>query len=104
MIPSWIDDVRVGDVIATQHGPWRIVRAVHKRTEFRTYITLAIRRCSWTGRGLTVYLSRELAALGYRRVARNAKMTTELDQRINADCSTSDWRYCVKCDEVRGVA
>ncbi len=103
-VNAWLEDVRIGDVIARPNGSWRIVRGVHRQTPYRTYITLAIRRCSWTGRGLTVYLGRELADLGYRRVARNAKMTTELDQRLNADSASSSWQYCVRCTEVRGVA
>ena len=99
----WMADLRVGDVIARPNGAWRIVRAVSRyKNGDLSSVTLAIRRCSWTRRGVTVLGYTDLRRLNYRRVARNAKMTTPLDDRIRQACEFRD--HCVTCHEVRGVA
>lgn len=103
----WMTDLRVGDVIAREHGSWRIVRKVtrYRNGELRS-VTLAIRVCSWTRRCYTILGYTDLRVLGYRRVARNAKLDGPLDGRfqraINEPCSQRP--YALSCQEVRGIA
>lgn len=104
---SWMHDLRVGDVIAREHGPWRIVREVtrYKNGELRS-VTVAIRRCSWTRRCSTILGYTDLRVMGYRRVARNAKLNGPLDARFaEALCEPASKRpYALSCHDVRGIA
>jgi hypothetical protein len=55
MIWDWRDDIQVGDILFTRRGHPRVVRAVSRRKSGHLHcITLAIKRCSWTGRCYTV--------------------------------------------------
>lgn len=100
-------DVRVGDVIARPHGPWRIVREVtrYKNGELRS-VTLAIRICSWTRRCYTILGYTDLRVLGYRRVARNAKLNGPLDARFCEAITEHAAKrpYALSCQESRGIA
>lgn len=59
---AWIDELQVGDIITCPSGDMRMVRMVnrhkyndrHNRSGRVWTITLAIRNCSWTGKGYTV--------------------------------------------------
>lgn len=101
---SWMADLRAGDVIAKGvNGPWRIVREVsrYKNGDLAS-VVLVIRRCSWTRRGVTILNYTDLRVFGYRRVARNAKMSTEMDAKIQRACAFKE--NCFSCHEARGIA
>lgn len=84
--PKWFDTVKVGDVLQTPGGDYRVVREVtrHKSRRipgrYEIYLTFAIRHCSWTGRGVTTKLGGEV--LDWKHTGCRVKLTSKFDQDI----------------------
>jgi len=81
----------------------RTVRSISRYpTGELSCVTFAIRRCSWTKRCYTVMNYHDLAYQGYSWVQGvRAKMTTELDQKVNA--AIRDKEIKLSCSVARGV-
>jgi hypothetical protein len=64
---AWLQTIEPGDTVLFGKGKIpRLVRHVHRyRKDGRLKVTLwfAIRRCSWTGKGYTLYDARETQAM-----------------------------------------
>ena len=103
----WMRTLQVGDVLAREHGPWRIVRRVSRYDDgdLRS-VSFSIRRCSWTHRCYTVYWYNDLRMMGYRKIAvKRRRLTKRIDRQIAAAMNQDAWTpYILKCCDVEGVA
>lgn len=80
MIPTWIRNIQVGDVLKSGSGRLRIVRRVSPGT-LPTHFIVAflIQRCSWTHRCYTIYNAADLKTLHYTPTGRRLKLKTDFD-------------------------
>lgn len=108
---DWMTHLKVGDVLRDRKGNLRVVRKVtryksaynlskRKPGDVRC-VSLAIRRCSWTGRCYTVLGYNELYFRGFQPAGLRARMTTALDARINAAIQSNS--LDVTCQEAKGI-
>jgi len=76
--------VQEGDVLKTPSGDYRVVRGISRFDDgdLRS-ADFAIRRCSWTGRGLTTYNFTDLMKWEY--VAARAPGKSSLDKKLHWD-------------------
>ena len=66
-------------------GPLRVVRAVKHRPNGRCWVTLAIRRCSWTRRPTTTINATDLRCRKFSVVpVRPVTLKGEWNERLNA--------------------
>lgn len=103
---EWMRTVAVGDVLQERAGPMRVVREVSRydNGDLRA-VTLAIRRCSWTGRPYTVLGYTDLRVRGFRRVAHlRSPLRRPLDLKIQAAIRQEAKPYAASCCDVRGIA
>jgi len=93
VMPDWRDTLKVGDVLISPTGSWRVVRAVSYWSEdnwcatrrgLLQSVTLSIKRCSWTGRAFTLKIRSDLARWQKLEGAR-AKLSTEADRKLLED-------------------
>ena len=102
--PEWMSKVRVGDVLRSRGGTYRVVRKVSYRNNRLHCITFAIKRCSWTKRCSTTMNCHDLRYAGYKPVLNvKWKFATTLDESIQADIMDLNRRK-LNCCDVRGVA
>ena len=67
--PEWMATLREGDVLLDAKGNYRVVRGVtYRRPGYLWGVSFAIRRCSWTGRPLTVLYWTDLRHRGFTKV------------------------------------
>lgn len=90
---DWRETIQIGDILITPSGQWRVVREVSywsdddwckSRRGLVDHITLAIRKCSWTGRPYRT-LSRTCIGGWSKLEGARAKLDTEADERLHAD-------------------
>jgi hypothetical protein len=102
--------LRVGDVIASPGGSWRVVRVVHRSPNGNLWgVTLTIKHCSWTGRCYTVLCANDLRQRGFYRVpVKRRRLRSAFDQKIRQAIERNEHpkhgRYSVTCCDVEGVA
>ena len=86
--PQWMRDVKAGDVLVSPSGMLRVVRGVARYScGALSSLDFAIRRCSWTRRGHTVYGYTDLkhwSALGV-----SVPLTSKLDRLLEADANAT---------------
>ena len=131
MTPAWISRIKVGDVLKSGTGLLRVVREAHHYTitkggrepHTRSYITFAIRHCSWTGRCYTTLVTSDLITLGYRPTRARVKLRKKIDRAIQRELTGRrivlngkphfvpvlpdlklKKRYRVTCCDVEGIA
>lgn len=99
----WMADLRVGDVIQKGTAPPRVVRQLSRyKNGDLSSVTLAIRRCSWTGRSYTVMGYSDLITMGYEKVAGiHVRLEKESDLELLENIEDSKCRTLSCCD-VRG--
>lgn len=97
MYPTWMTEIRVGDVLVSGSGVERVVRARTAKT-----VAFAIRRCSWTGRCYTIYTLNDLRTFGFRPTGRRLRLRRKLDRAI-ARCIRHSDRERLTCCDVKGV-
>ncbi len=114
---QWSAEIQEGDVVRTKSGDLRVVRAVHRHPKAtgkgsygatqarRTYCFFAIKHCSWTGAGYTLYNVAEMVGMGWLpTTAKPQKLTAEIDLKLRADFEARDSRSrCVRCCEAVGL-
>lgn len=102
--PRWFAFVQAGDVLRTRSGDFRLVRDVLRHKD-RLYISFAIRRCSWTKRPYTVYVSGDTYLRQMTWVGKYRGKLTALDRRIQREINdVSGRRRCgVTCCQARGL-
>lgn len=104
--PDWFDWLDAGHVICERGGAWRIVRQVSRRTDGRlSFVTLVIRRRSWTGRCYTVLTSSDLKTRVFTvkrdvRVKPKTLIDVRIAQAIKQRCYEP---YIITADEVIGM-
>jgi hypothetical protein len=90
----WVHRIRKGDILRFPGDILRVVRDVsHYRKSNRkphTNVTLAIRRCSRTGRPYTVYTHRDLLNMGVRPTRARVALRGKLDKAIEHNFSGRD--------------
>lgn len=103
---DWRDNIKVGDVLRTHNGNFRIVRKVYRRhgDKFLGSVTFTIQQCSWTGRCYTIVNRSDLKQRKFSPTGvRVTKMTT-MDKRINRDIIEDRPRGTrLSCCDVRGI-
>jgi hypothetical protein len=84
---GWIKQLVKGDVIVSRNGNLRVIRRVthHGPSIPKTYITLAIKHCSWTGRAYTVYNGNDLRQMGYRPIKANFALRSRVDRLMEEE-------------------
>jgi len=97
----------VGTVLREgSNGPLRVVRAVKHLPGGRTWVTLVIRRCSWTRRPTTTLNATDLRTRKFRVVpVRPVTLKGEWNARFNAamDYSGPSHLAPMRCCEAVGV-
>lgn len=81
----WMASVRVGDVLRSARGTFRVVRSVSRYDDGQLHcVTFVIRHGSWTDRPLTTMNYTDLMGNGYEPVIPRvrSKMATPLDAEI----------------------
>jgi hypothetical protein len=105
--PAWFDDVVVGSVLREgSSGPLRVVRAVKRIDDGRMWVTLAIRRCSWTGRPTTTLTCSDLLTRKFYLVpVKPVKLKGDFNARLEASMEYSGPSHLapMRCCEVLGV-
>ena len=110
---QWSLTIQEGDVIRTKSGTLRVVRAVHRHPKAsgkgsgkatvarRCFCFFAIKRCSWTGAGYTVYNVAEMVGMGWLpTTAKPRPLKVEIDLKLRHDFEARDSRTrCVTCCE-----
>lgn len=100
---AWIPKIQKGDVLRSGNGTLRIVRAVSHGAS-RSYVYLAIRRCSWTHRCYTVYTSADLKTNGWSHTGKRLKINDEFSKKIEAAINQNAHApYLLDCCDVVGV-
>jgi hypothetical protein len=96
-------DLEVGEGLIAPSGKLRIVRHVSRSQKY-VRVTFLIQHCSWTGRAVTVYSTRELKSLGYRRLGKKFALRTRFDKLLAPDieCVNREWCNFTCCD-VKGI-
>ncbi len=107
--PQWMLDLEVGHVLVSRSGLLRVVRSISRYCGGElSCVSLAIRRCSWTGQCYTTLNYVDLLYQGYSKVPNvRAKMETLLDYQINRAIASRDGieaKRIATCDIARGVA
>lgn len=102
MSTAWIRGIRKGDVIRAGNS-LRIVRDVTHTASGHTYVTLAIRRCSWTGRCYTVLTQHDLRSRGFEPTGKRMRLRGELDWEIEQNLNLSARDRNLGCCDVRSV-
>ena len=90
---QWSSEIQEGDVVRTKSGDLRVVRAVHRSPKAtgkgargstaarRTFRYFAVKHCSWTGAGYTLYSVAEMIGMGWLpTTARPRKLTEEIEK------------------------
>jgi len=100
----WLREVKVGDVLKV-NGSLRVVRGVSHGPfpDSRSTFSFAIKRCSWTRRGYTVYTSSDLITLGALRMNKRMPLRTKLDRVLSEDISKSLKKPQLSCCDVEGM-
>lgn len=100
--------INVGDVLLWPSGALRVVRYVHDYRS-KSYSSLnrialgfAIRHCSWTKAGYTLYFWGELLHKGVRKVAR-VNLDSPLDKKLERDIIDSRRPCRVSCCQAVGL-
>lgn len=83
---AWIDKIKVGDLLLTPSGDHRMVREVTINSgkyspQFAgkvKCISLAIRRCSWTGSGYTVINRTDIRERKYKPTGMKAQCLVDI--------------------------
>jgi hypothetical protein len=83
---AWRDQIKVGDILSTPSGDERVVReAIYYKPDDRfgrggkiNYIVLAIRNCSWTGRGCTFINRSDIRARRFAPTGRTFEVLTDV--------------------------
>jgi hypothetical protein len=101
----WMRTVQAGDVLVSPSGSMRVVREVsfYGNGDLHS-VTLAIRRCSWTGRPYTIYDYTMLRTLGWRPAGVRIDLDTELDCWLQADIGALGSPSTVTCCEAKDMA
>jgi len=90
---DWRETLKIGDILITPSGDWRIVRDVQywsddnwckSRQGLLGFVDLAIRRCSWTSRAYTTKCRYDIGKWKKLEGVR-AKLNTEADKKIYED-------------------
>ncbi len=113
---QWAAEVQEGDVVKTKSGDLRIVRAVHRHPKAtgkgsgkatkarRVWCFFAIKHCSWTGAGYTLYTIAEMVGMGWLPTsAKPRRMSAEIDVRLKSDFARPGKDRCVRCCEAVGL-
>jgi hypothetical protein len=98
MLREWMRTVEVGDVLRNTEGTLRVVRHVRRLANGTLCsVTFAIRRCSWTGRGHTIYSFTELRMQGWCPVGVRLPLDGELDAALEYDIVNGAVTKLVTC-------
>jgi hypothetical protein len=102
--PEWMRHVRVGDVLLTGRGTYRVVRAVTYRADGAlTAVQFVIRRRSWTRRVLTTVIFSDMVTLGYQPTHIRDKLNRPIDRAIEQETRNTGEPVLTYAD-VRGLA
>ncbi len=102
--PEWMRNVKVGDVLRSGRGTFRVVRSVafFDDGQLRS-VQFVIRHCSWTGRCLTSMNYTDMVGNGYEPTRIKWKMNGPLDPIINAHAENHRLQQMHCCDVI-GIA
>src|SRR6188768_3660544 len=99
---NWIDNIKPGDSIILGKS-LRLVRSVTRDREGHVhYITLAIRKCSWTKRAYTVYSKTDLKHKGKPTRAPRIKLDKPSDKKLRKCFEDPYAKQCLDCCDVLG--
>jgi hypothetical protein len=96
-------DVKVGDVLASGSGSYRVVREVSRFAdgELRA-VSFAIKRCSWTGRPVTCVSYTDLMHRRFQPTGVRLDLKSRLDARIAEEAKCKGLPK-ISCCAVRDV-
>lgn len=78
---DWLDQIQVGDILSTPSGDQRLVRHLSRKKNGRlAFIDLAIRNCSWTGRGITTLNRTSVAQRGFKPTGKKADVYVDVSK------------------------
>ena len=82
--------VTVGDVLKNARGSLRAVREVtlYENGDLRC-VTFAIKHCTWSGRGYTIYDYTALRMLGFRPTGVTLALGSDLDAALEFDIGST---------------
>ena len=116
--PEWFATVRVGDVLLSGSGDFRVVRRVSRRgptwrrrglrldrgkPDELIGVTFAIRRCSRYHQPYTTYTASDLKTLGYTHTGVRVRLRSTLDKKLARYLERRDGRPKMDCCTVRGL-
>ncbi len=109
---DWTNRLQPGDVVRFRSGALRVVRAVRHPERptssygeiYRSSITFAIKRCSWTHRCYTVYTSSDLRTLGCSMTRAKVSLRKKIDRLIMAELELNPLKPTLTCCDVESAA
>lgn len=107
MYQDWMDKVKIGSILQTRGGQYRIVRSVshYKRPPNKgklRCVYFAIKRCSWTHRPYTIMSYNDLYQNGYSITSMTYKFGAKIDAKLAQEIADHELRSMSCCD-VKGV-
>ena len=103
--PKWFDTAKVGDVLETPTGEYRVIRGITRfksslvRRHELIFFKFAIRRCSWTRRPTTTKTGTQVR--DWKHTGHRVKLDTKLDRQIAEEVGKNlfdDKRKIFCCD------
>lgn len=105
--PEWFDRVVPGSVVRQVDGPFRIIREVVRRSRDSRlmYVSMVIRRRSWTNRAYTTMTANDLRCRGFKLVEGvRVKPKTILDVKIDQAIRQRDSEpFIITASDVIGI-
>lgn len=100
----WMKTVKVGDVLISSKGTFRVVRGVTRFSDGDLRcVDFAIRHCSWTGRPVTVVNFTDLRSNGYYPAGIRVRLESELDKKLAEEVKCIGLPQ-LSCCRVKGIA
>lgn len=116
LVEQWSQEIQEGDVVQTPSGDLRVVRDVHRHPKAfgkgasratkarRVFCYFAIRHCSWTGAGYTLYSVAEMAQMGWLpTTVEPRKLDSEIDEKLKSDFGKDNKGRCMRCCDAVGL-
>ena len=101
--PEWMASLRVGDVLISATGSYRVVRELVRSGAKLRCVAFTIQHPSWTRRCYTILNSSDLLQRGFRPAGVRVKLSSRFDAVIEVEIRSSR-RPLLGPEDVRGVA
>ena len=102
MNADWMKDIRVGDVLVSGKGTFRIVRTVKQKGD-GCIVSFVIRRCSWTHRPYTVMFPADLKTQEYKPTGIRVTLKGEFDRIMDEEMNRGGDPPLLTCCDVIGI-